>query len=187
MRYALVLLGTSVLFACTEAIPNRAESPEAAFRAARAGLRNHDLRVYFDSLTDAGVRADLANSVTICVAGSNPAAVAADIKQSVGCESILQRYGWPMQKKMTLGEYKEAISRIQNPRAIAQELEENHRKHGVGSSFVWEYLDNVTVSGIAIRGSHATGLAEWNPDEKRAVEFEKDGTGWRFNPMPREQ
>jgi hypothetical protein len=183
MRNIFVSLGFLVLGACGEAIPNRADAPEAAFHAARAGLKNHDLRVYFDSLTDAAARNHLANSVTICLAGTDPAAVAAGLKQSTGCQAILQRHGWPSQGAKTPGQYQSAVAEIRNPRAMAQELEENHRKFGVGSSFVWEYLDTVKVSDIVVRGSYATGVAEWNTQEKRPIKFVKDETGWRFDPM----
>lgn len=183
MRNIIVFLGAAVLIACSEAVPDRAQSAESAFLAARAGLRNHDLRVYFDALTDSAVRADLANAVMICVARNNPAAVAGGLKQSVGCESILERHGWLGQEAKTPPGYKSAVAKVRDPRGLARELEENHRKYGVGSTFAWEYLDNVKISQIVIQGSRASALAQWDAYEKRPVEFEKDETGWRFNPM----
>jgi hypothetical protein len=187
MRTLVFILVAAGIAACSEPVPSRAESPEAAFVAARAGLRNHDLGTYFDALTDSGARGDLANSVTICMAGNNPAAVAAGLKASVGCEKILERYGWPAQGAKTPSEYKAAIAKIREPRALAKELEENHRRYGVGSSFVWEYLDNVKLSDVVIRGSRATGMARWDTDGKKPVEFEKDETGWRFDPKLHEK
>lgn len=53
-----LLYAVLALCACSrpEPVPNRAESPEAAFLAARAGLKNRDLRTYFDALTESAAR-----------------------------------------------------------------------------------------------------------------------------------
>ena len=180
LRIALLAL---VVCGCSESVPNRAESPHSAFLAARAGLRNHDLKTYFDALTDQAVRDGLENSVMICLAGSNPQAVAAGIRQSVGCEGILQRHHWPAAAGSSPEAYKIAIAKISDPRTLATELETNHRKFDVGSSFVWDYLDKVSLSNFVVEGMKARASAEWASDDKREVRFEKDATGWRFDPM----
>lgn len=182
-RALLLSILALTVSSCSESIPNRTESPEAAFLAARAGLRNHDLRTYFDALTDQAVRDDLKNSAMICLAGANPQAVAAGLKRSVGCEAILERYSWPARAGSSTDLYRLAIAKVQDPRAMAAELETNHRKHGVGSSFVWEYLDKVRLSDLVIEGTKAHAMAAWETDDKREVRFEKDATGWRFDPM----
>lgn len=182
-RTLLLCLLALAASSCSEPIPNRAESPEAAFLAARAGLRNHDLRTYFDALTDQAVRDDLKNSAMICLTGANPQAVAAGLKRSVGCEAILERHNWPARAGSSTELYKLAIAKVQDPRALAAELEANHRKHGVGSAFVWEYLDKVSLSDLAIEGTKAHAMATWETDDKREVRFEKGATGWRFDPM----
>jgi hypothetical protein len=178
----IIALMILTVCACNEPIPNRAESPEAAFLAARAGLKNHDLKTYFDALTDKAVLDELQNSVMICLAGSNPEAVAAGIKHSVGCEGILGRHNWSASAGSSPDAYKAAIAKISAPRILAAELEANHRKHDVGSSFVWEYFDKVRLSNIVIEGTKARAFAKWESDDRREVRFEKDATGWRFDP-----
>ncbi len=182
-RALLLSLLALAVCSCCEPIPNRTESPEAAFLVARAGLRNHDLRTYFDALTDQAARDDLKNSALICLAGANPQAVAAGLKRSVGCEAILERYNWSARAGSSTDLYKLAIAKVQDPRALVAELETNHRKQVVGSAFVWEYLDKVRLSALVIEGTKARAMAAWEMDEKREVRFEKDATGWRFDPM----
>lgn len=182
-RTLLISLLALAVSSCSEPIPNRADSPEAAFLAARAGLRNHDLRIYFDALTDQAVRDDLKNSAMICLAGANAQAVAAGLRRSVGCEAILERYNWPARAGGSTDWYKLAIAKVQDPRTLAAELETNHRKHGVGSAFVWEYLDKVRLSDFVMDGTKARAMATWETDDKREVRFVKDATGWRFDPM----
>ncbi|MFZ6745249.1 hypothetical protein ACO0LC_18650 [Undibacterium sp. JH2W] len=169
---------------CSEPIPNRAESPEAAFLAARAALKNHDLKTYFDALTDQAVLDELGNSVMICLSGSNPKAVAAGLKQSIGCEEILKRYNWPASAGNFPDAYKAAIAKIHDSRSLAAELEANHRRYDAGTSFVWDYLDKVRLSNLVVEGTKAHASAEWESGDKGDVRFEKDATGWRFDPMP---
>ena len=64
---------------------------------------------------------------------------------------------------------------------MAAELEELHRENNSGTSFVWEYLDSVRLEDVEISGNTATATAQWAQDTTK-VRFEKDETGWRFDP-----
>ncbi len=183
----LVCVLALAICSCSEPLPDRTASPEAAFLAARAGLQNHDLRAYFDALTEQAVRDDLGNSITICVAGSNPQAVAAGLRTSVGCRDILNHYNWPAQAERSTDAYKAAIAKVQDPRNMVAELEANHRKFDVGSTFGWTYLDKMRLSEMTIDGNTAHAVAQWDDDDKRPVRFERDATGWRFDPMAGER
>jgi hypothetical protein len=174
----------ALLCACSEPIPDRNGAPEAAFLAARAALRDHDLPAYFDALTDAAVRTTLKGSISVCATGTQPGARAAGLVASTGCEAILARHHWPQDAEKSPERFKSAIAAIAQPRALATEMEANNRQYGAATSFVWGYLNGVQLSEWVISGNYATALAQWDTGEKRPMHFEKDASGWRVNPLP---
>lgn len=179
------------LSGCTsEPSPDRNAGPEAALATARAALHKHDLAGYYDALTDRAVLETLNNSIAICEFSSNPAVLAqmeaVGHNSSEGCNAILTIYGWVTVTAKTAEETErvrqDALQHVTNPREMAVALEENHRRAGAGSSFVWEWLDNVTIKNVVIRGNKATAVASWS-GEDRPVEFERDASGWRITPV----
>jgi hypothetical protein len=155
----------------------RRYSPEGALNAARAALHRRDLPAYFDALTDSAVRQTLKNSIALC---SFHAA-------SRECTIILKKYGWREPQGSSPAEtnaaWDRALRQLEQPREMAAELEAYHRAAGTGSSFVWEYLDDVTLTDVSVQGNTATALASWSGEQK-PVAFERDATGWRFAPFP---
>ena len=171
-----------LLLACgaePETVPDRRTAPEAALASARAALHRHDLAGYFDSITDAAVRRTLVNSIGICLLPKDPEVrrkmEALGNSPSIGCEAILQKYGW------VAGDY--TLTKIARPREFATELEGNHRLSETGSSFVWDYLDDMELENVRIDGNTASAVADWH-GEKVTVRFERDSSGWRFDPNP---
>lgn len=164
---------------------DRAESPEASFNAARQALRHRDLTGYFDALTDQEVRRTLSNSIGICKSSKLVKIQQHGYEPSVGCEALLDRYGWvdpdiDKAQNPTVA-WTAALAKIKEPRRLVAELEELHRDNRAGSSFVWEWLESVKVHDVTITGATATGIAEWSTGAA-TVKFEKDETGWRFDP-----
>lgn len=184
MQRALILL-VSILAGCTDRqeVPPRTESPQAAFVNARAALAREDLKSFFDALTEPAARELMANSISICLAKDQPA-YRARYRPSEGCDEILGRYGWPGQVAKTPDGFRMEARRIRDPRGLATELEANHRKHRSGTSFSLDHLDGVKLTGVIVNGSTARAVAEGRDGEKRPVVFEKDVTGWRFDPYP---
>lgn len=179
----LLLLAT----ACTPALPDRHTGPEAAFVAARMALKRHDLPAYYDALTDVAVRETLSNSISICLMSGNPEVSGYGFKKSVGCESILKDHGWIAPDnsdptKATVA-WRCSVRNIAQPRQLAAALETNHRATGAGTSFVWDYLDPVTIKDITIEGRVARATVDW-AGEAQVVAFELDSSGWRFTAHP---
>lgn len=185
------VLLTLILGCAREKAPDRHESPEAALVAARVGLHNHDLASYLDALSDEEVLLTLKNSISICSMSRNPEArrqlEAYGHRPSIGCDQILQKYGWvepdARRSKEISRAWSEALERIARPREMCVELEANHRRTGAGSSFVWEWLDGVTVKNVEVHGDTAKAIGSWSGEEKPVV-FRRDRSGWRFTPTP---
>ncbi len=97
----------------------------------------------------------------------------------------MSNFGWVEPKGETPEETtrlrNEALRHVTKPREMAVALEENHRKTGAGSSFVWEWLDGVTLKNIVIHDNMATAVATFS-GEDQPVAFERDASGWRFTP-----
>lgn len=170
-----------------DGVTDRTKEPVAALNAARAALHRKNLREYFDAVSDEEVRLTLSNSITICLASHTPEMRKLGRPPSEGCQAILAKYGWrePVEREPAAlrKAWRESILKIAEPRSMAYELEKNHRVYDVGSSFVWEYLDDVSVVAIEQRGSRAIAKVKWK-SEDRTVEFERDPSGWRFTPHP---
>lgn len=163
---------------------DRHESPESSLEAARNSLQRRDLDGYFDALTDRAVRHLLSNSISICLSSFRPETQKFGYKASYGCPGILKKYEWrgpiSYDETATPESWADAVARIAEPRKMAAELESLHRKNDSGSSFVWEWLDQVELYDVEINGGTATATAKW-PQDTRRVRFEKDETGWRFD------
>ena len=163
------------------------QSPESSFEAAREALQRKDLEDYFDALTDAAVRKTLSNSIAICLGSFRPEHQRFGYEPSVGCPEVLEEYGWlgPSSHRETVNaeSWDEALENISEPRAMAVKLESLHRQNNAGSSFVWEYLEAVTLEDVQSSESNATATARWAQGTTE-VRFEKDETGWRFDPNP---
>jgi hypothetical protein len=139
------------------------------------------------AISDEEVRETLSNSISICLVSNSPAMLKIGRPPSQGCEAIMAKHGWrePKEPDPTAlrKAWRESIMQVTDPRRMAYELEKNHRVYGTGSSFVWEYLDDVSVVAVEERGSRAVAKVKWNSEDK-VVEFERDVTGWRFTPHP---
>ena len=164
---------------------DRTTSPIIAFHVARSALHNHDLVTYVDALTDNAVRFTLENSIGICTVSQLAETQKFGYKKSTGCDLILLKYGW-VEPPETIPEkigpaWKAAIMQIRNPRNMLIELETNHRSFGAGSSFVWSYLDPIEITRIIENESKAHAESKWAGDSHKLL-FEKDETGWRFDP-----
>ena len=162
MRYWLLTFFACLVASCNqheEGLTDRTLKPEAALNSARAALHRKDLFGYFDTLTDEAVRETLVNSINICLFSYRPQAQKLGRSPSVGCKDILTKYGWvkPIDNETNKisAAWRESLINISDPRSMVSELEKNHRKEGAGSSFVWEYLDPVTIIHIDEHGSRA--------------------------------
>lgn len=165
--------------------PDRTSSPSNAFQAARAALDNRDIAAHFDALTDNAVHLFLQNSIDICASSKLYEAQKLGYSESIGCDLILERHGWvePTETKPDRidAAWRDAILQIQNPRTMVVELETNHRKYGAGSSFVWSYLDFIVITSIVEEGPSARAESLWSGEPHELI-FERDETGWRFDP-----
>lgn len=162
---------------------DRKASPEAAFAAGQAALKRKDHGAFIDTLTDSAVRQQMYTSATICL-GSLSGAVSRFVNASTGCDDIMRRYGWTG----SVADYAKqditaTLSAVTDPRALARELEENHDKHGTPSGFVWDFLEDNRVSNIVVEGDRARGVMTWDGNDPSTVLFERDSTGWRFDPF----
>ena len=163
---------------------DRNESPESSFFIARSALHNRDLEKYFDSLTYNAVLQTLSNSIAICSFSKLQQIQDSGYNESTGCDSILEKYGWEEPGIKNPDEIikarEEALRQIDEPRKMVVELEQNHRHMGAGSSFVWNYLDDVEIIDTKIKGNSAESVAKWN-GEDHIFKFQLDETGWRFD------
>jgi len=165
--------------------PDRTSSPSDAFQAARAALENRDIAAHFDALTDDAVHSFLRNSILICASSKLYEVQKLGYSESIGCDLILEKHGWvePTETKPDRidAAWRDAILQIRDPRAMVVELETNHRKYGAGSSFVWSYLDPIVVTSIVVNGPSARADSLWSGEPHELI-FERDETGWRFDP-----
>lgn len=188
MRSFACIVFAFCLLACSRpdrsVSPDRSAGPEAALESARVALGHRDMDGYFDALTEKAARDIMANSIGICLGKKLPAMRELGYKPSEDCEGILTTYGWPSDGGKTTAAFKVAVARIENPRALAASLETNHRKHGAGTSFVWEYLERLKVADIVVEGVTAKGTADWGDGERKPIIFLRDQTGWRVDPTP---
>ena len=183
MRQLFTVLLLFLLQACTS-YEDRSISPETSFLNARKALHNKDLNTYFDSLTTKAVLTTLKNSISICSSSKLIEVQKYGYEESSGCDLILEKYGWKtpnVTPENINSAWQRELERIQKPREMVVELETNHREKGAGASFVWRYLDNVTIKNVNIAGNEATAEVDWS-GESKVVSFEKDSTGWRFDP-----
>jgi hypothetical protein len=161
---------------------SRADSPLASVESAKLALARKDIPRYVDALTEPAARRLMANSVAICLSKNHPVA-AAKLNPSLGCEGILEKYGWPAGEAKSPEAFREAVSRVRDPRGLAAELETNHRKYRAGSSFVWEHMDSLKVRDLVVRGGSAKGMADWGSGLVQPISFQRDDTGWRYDDM----
>jgi hypothetical protein len=163
---------------------DRHTSPEAALAVAKAALERRDIGAFVDTLTDGAVRKLMEEAVRICLTSLRGAlADPSGIKPSTGCDEIMRRYGWPGGTHDPSSErYQAALVAITDPRALTGELEQNHDKTGAGTSFVWSFLQDVSLSEVAVEGDRAHGKLNWD-GRLNPVYFERDSTGWRFDPL----
>ncbi|SMC16449.1 hypothetical protein SAMN02745857_00192 [Andreprevotia lacus DSM 23236] len=192
LRFAVPAMVAMLLAACqSEPLPDRHASPEAALQAARAALHQHDLAGYFDALADGTVRDHLANAIMICTMTKSVEGMTvlrnSGHPPSTGCIEIEKKYGWrdPVPGNSPSA-FRQALQQVKQPREFVTELEGNHRRTDSGTSFVWEYLDNVKLTRVEIHGGQASAQASWG-GETRTVYFERDQTGWRFKPHALEE
>jgi len=169
---------------------DRMLSPESALEQAKLALRNEDLLSYFDALTLPAVHSQLKNSISICENYELMKGTGLDVTKSVGCETLLKKYGWVTPKTGAVGDeittlWDDAVRKIDMPRELAAKLEANHRKYGAGTTFVLTYLDSVQIIKVTKNGETAKAIVDWN-GESRDISFELDESGWRVNPHPEE-
>jgi hypothetical protein len=169
---------------CTGAphVFDRQAGPEAAFEQAKYSLHAHEVHGYLDALTDDAVLRVLANSIFLCFGSQDPG-VQPPPPQSPGCEVIVSAYGYPLSGvpavRASEENFRRAVAKVRDPRAMAAALELHHRKVGGGTSFAWNSLDDATLLEVAIDGDRATGRVA-SPLAPLAVEFARDATGWRL-------
>ena len=186
---AILLVTAALITSCDKQLNvDRAASPEASFEAARASLQSENMDGFFDALTDQAVRQILLNSVLICVGSTRPETREFGYEPSFGCLRVLERYGWTgptsYEQDVPAGAWEKAVAKIEEPRRMASDLESINEMNGAGVSFVWDHLDSVEIYDVEVNGDHATASAKWWGQDVSEIRFEKDDSGWRFNPYP---
>jgi hypothetical protein len=95
----------------------------------------------------------------------------------------LLKNGWPapFDATLSLAEFDAAMAAVTDVRRAAVAVETANRESGVGTSFVWSYLDSIRVISVKTQGDRAVATVEWSNDRVE-MRFVKDRSGWRFEP-----
>lgn len=182
--FLTAIIASLLLCACKESepIPDRSTSPEAAFLAAKAALKREDYAAYLDAMTSNVVHLELQNAIGICLISRSPDADRLGLTPSTGCDAILRQHGWTAADRLTPESFQAEIAKIGDQRALALALVNNNRKTGAGLSFVWDYLEDSKLSNVVVNGNRATATLHWASGDANTAQFERDATGWRFDP-----
>ncbi len=166
---------------------DRTKCPEGALHEAKKALKNKDMTMFFETITDNEVRLKLRNSIGMCSSLKRKESKKYGYNESIGCDEILEKYGWEEPKYNHPSEinnhWDDAVKNIQYPRKMLFELETNHREYARASSFVWSYLEPVKILSTTTQGNTAYSNIEWH-GENRKLLYYKSQQGWQFEVEP---